>query len=85
MFHTNHIKLTQAQKHTIQHYQPVWDNYKLAGFMSNMDIYQLRELAQVHRELYKELPYPNLHCKACIIDMLKNLFNLLKITENAEA
>jgi hypothetical protein len=53
--------------------------------MSNMDIYQLRELAQVHRELYKELPYPNLHCKACIIDMFKNLFNLLKITENAEA
>ena len=85
MLHSNNIKLTDQQKHIIKHYQQVWDNYNLAGYMSNLDIYQLRELAGVHRELYTDLPFPNLHCKACIIDMFKNLFNLLKITENAEA
>ena len=77
--------MTENQKNIVKHYQQVWDNYKLAGYMSNLDIYQLRELGKLHQELYKELPLPNLHCKTCVIDMFKNLFNLLKIQENAEA
>jgi hypothetical protein len=77
--------MTEQQQQIIEHYQQVWDNFKLAGYMSNLDIYQLRELGKVHQELYKELPFPNLHCKVCIIDMLKNLFNLLKIKQDAQA
>jgi hypothetical protein len=77
--------MTEQQQRIIKHYQQVWDNYKIAGYMSNLDIYQLRELGGVHKELYSELPFPNLHCKTCIIDMFKNLFNLLKIKQDAEA
>jgi hypothetical protein len=77
--------MNEQQQRIIKHYQQVWDNYKIAGYMSNLDIYQLRELGGVHKELYSELPFPNLHCKTCIIDMFKNLFNLLKIQEDAEA
>jgi hypothetical protein len=77
--------MNEQQERIIKHYQQVWDNYKIAGYMSNLDIYQLRELGGVHKELYSELPFPNLHCKTCIIDMFKNLFNLLKIQEDAKA
>jgi hypothetical protein len=77
--------MNEQQQRIIKHYQQVWDNYKIAGYMSNLDIYQLRELGGVHKELYSELPFPNLHCKTCIIDMFKNLFNLLKIQQDAEA
>jgi hypothetical protein len=77
--------MNEQQQRIIKHYQQVWDNYKIAGYMSNLDIYQLRELGGVHKELYSELPFPNLHCKTCIIDMFKNLFNLLKIQEDAKA
>ncbi len=69
--------MTERQEAILLHYQCIWDTYKQANYMQNLDIRQLKEIASLHRELYPELPYPNLYCKTCIIDMFKNLYNLL--------
>ena len=68
--------MNEEQKHILNHYQHIWDTYKQANYMSNLGIHQLKELAILHKQLFKDLPAPNLYCKTCVIDMFKNLFNL---------
>ena len=70
--------MTERQEAILLHYKFIWETYKQAQYMQNLDIRQLKEIASLHRELYPDLPYPNLYCKACIIDMFKNLYNLLE-------
>jgi len=76
--------MDERQQAILLHYQNIWDTYKQANYMTNLGVHQLKELAALHRELFKELPYPNLYCKTCVIDMFKNLYNLLLQCQNQD-